>query len=32
MLLLGIALRVLTLMEFVVRRTLQMHNEELAGL
>lgn len=32
MLLLGIALRVLTLMEFVVRRTLQVHHEELAGL
>jgi len=32
MLLLGIALRVLTLMEFVVRRTLQVHNEEVAGL
>ncbi|MFQ6016525.1 MAG: transposase [Anaerolineae bacterium] len=32
MLLLGIALRVLTLMEFVVRRSLQVQNEELAGL
>ncbi|MFQ6033802.1 MAG: hypothetical protein ACE5KR_02945 [Candidatus Bipolaricaulia bacterium] len=32
MLLLGIGLRVLTLMEFVVRRTLQVHTEELAGL
>lgn len=32
MLLLSIALRVLTLMEFVVRRTLQDHHEELAGL
>lgn len=32
MLLLGIALRVLTLMEFVVRRTLQAQPKELAGL
>ena len=32
MLLLGIALRVLTLMEFVVRRTLQDHHQEVAGL
>lgn len=32
MLLLGIALRVLTLMEFVVRRTLQAQTKELAGL
>lgn len=32
MLLLGMGLRVLTLMEFVVRRTLQVHHKELAGL